>query len=335
MNKICTSIKQLTKFFSNQDKKPVLDNLTFDVYQGEILGIIGSSGAGKTTLLRCLVGLENPSSGTILFKKEGKSIPHSSYKTSMGMIFQHFQLFTSKTVRENIAFPLEIQGISKDKIEKRVEELIDLVDLKGRENHYPLQLSGGQKQRVGIARALANYPTIVFCDEPTSALDPKTTQSVLELLQKLNRELNLTIVMVTHQMHVIKKICDRTLVLSHGKIIELDKTTEIFTNPKEVFTKNLIQENQEDLPQSLKQRMVNSNTLFLRLYFLGKDAQEPIISQLIKQLDLQINILAGSIDNIQDRLVGRLLIEVIGNSHQQELALSFLKNKQIKFEVME
>jgi D-methionine transport system ATP-binding protein len=221
-----------------------LDQVELDIKRGEIFGVIGYSGAGKSTLLRAINLLERPTTGDV--SVDGKSLLKLSSKQlrqsrrQIGMIFQHFNLLWSRTVRDNIAFPLEVAGESRKKIQSRVEELAALVGLTERLDVYPSQLSGGQKQRVGIARALANDPKVLLADEATSALDPKTTDSILELLLDINRKLGITIVLITHEMHVIHKICDRVAVMNDGRIVELDTVEEIFREPKQDITREFI-----------------------------------------------------------------------------------------------
>ena len=213
-----------------------LKRTSLTINQGEIFGIIGLSGAGKSTLIRCINMLEVPTAGQVFVDGEELTAMTETQlrkaRQNIGMIFQHFNLLASRTVFDNIAFPLEIQGLGKDEIKKRVEPLLELVQLQDRADHYPSQLSGGQKQRVGIARALASNPKVLLCDEATSALDPQTTKSILNLLRDINQRLNLTIVMITHQMEVVKEICDRVAVIENGSIIEEGNMIDVFTNPR-------------------------------------------------------------------------------------------------------
>ncbi|MFS8631280.1 MAG: methionine ABC transporter ATP-binding protein, partial [Bacillales bacterium] len=227
-------------FHSKSGDVLAVKDVSLNIKEGEIFGIIGYSGAGKSTLIRLLNGLETPTSGAItiagkdITKLKGAEL--RKMRQQIGMIFQHFNLLWSRTVRGNISFPLEIAGVPKKERQKRVDELIELVGLKGKEDAYPSQLSGGQKQRVGIARALANNPKVLLCDEATSALDPQTTDSILELLQDINEKLGLTIVLITHEMHVIRKICHRVAVMDGGEIVEIGPVLEIFKHPKKPIT---------------------------------------------------------------------------------------------------
>jgi len=324
-------IKQLTKNFG---KNTALKDLNLSIPEGSIYGIIGLSGAGKSTLLRCLTGLETPSKGAIYLKNQ-EILPSSLHtlRQEMGMIFQHFQLFSSRNVFNNIAYPLEIRGFSLDKREARVEELIHLVGLDHKKFHFPSQLSGGEKQRVGIARALAHHPSLLLCDEPTSALDAKTTRSILLLLQKLNQELGLTIVMITHQLETIKQICDFVGVLSQGKIIEEGSVKEVFLHPKSTITKQLLHLQSMEIPQDVLARQTDSNRL-VKLGFEGEKAKQPVISHLIKKFDLEVNILGGGLEYLQQTLVGSLLVEFSGEVENLEKALLYLKQENVHYEVL-
>ena len=245
-----------------------LKRTSLTINQGEIFGIIGLSGAGKSTLIRCINMLEVPTAGQVFVDGEELTAMTETQlrkaRQNIGMIFQHFNLLASRTVFDNIAFPLEIQGLGKDEIKKRVEPLLELVQLQDRADHYPSQLSGGQKQRVGIARALASNPKVLLCDEATSALDPQTTKSILNLLRDINQRLNLTIVMITHQMEVVKEICDRVAVIENGSIIEEGNMIDVFTNPQNQTTKEFVKSvDKNTLPESLKSTPVS------REYFEG------------------------------------------------------------------
>ncbi len=243
-------IKNVVKLFKTKKQSlKAVDQVSLTIEQGEIFGVIGYSGAGKSTLIRMLNLLEKPTEGSVYIDDvELNSLSQRELRKKrqkIGMIFQHFNLLWSRTVRENISFPLEIAKVPKKEREKRVQELIDMVGLQGKEEDYPAQLSGGQKQRVGIARALANQPKVLLCDEATSALDPKTTDSILQLLQEINQQLGLTIVLITHEMHVIQKICDRVAVMENGRVVELGNTQEVFENPEQQMTKEFVKQVQE------------------------------------------------------------------------------------------
>lgn len=335
MKNITIEVRDVSKTFPGVKSHQALKGINIQIQEGEIYGIIGMSGAGKSTLLRCLIGLERPDSGTVNVLGTDittlKSNLLRKVRQDVGMIFQHFHLFSSRTVAENIAYAMEIYGVPKEIQEKRIDELLELVNLKGKKDVYPAKLSGGEKQRVGIARALANHPKILLCDEATSALDPKTTRSILNLLQKLNQTLKLTIVVITHQIEVIKQICTRVAVLSHGELVEEGSVTEIFTEPKHAVTKFLLHHGSEHLPELLIDGRSPARKL-IRLFFDGEKAKEPVISRMIKNHDVEANILFGSLDCIQNKMIGHLVIELIGEAEAMGLALVYLKESNVKCE---
>ena len=332
------SISSMSKsFFKDGIQCPVLQDITLEVNKGEIFGIIGQSGAGKTTLLRCMASLEKPSSGQLYFYQDkltgcSKDMLRS-YRKKIGMIFQHFQLLSSKTVFGNIALPLELAGWSHDEIQKRVEELLFLVGLQDKKDSYPSHLSGGQKQRVGIARALALRPEILFCDEATSALDPKITKEILDLLKDLSKKLSLTIILITHQMEVIKQICNRAAVIDKGHIVEMSSITNLFCEPKHPITKYFLQSSVHQMPEQLLKRGGGDRD-FLRLYFKGETAKEPIITRMLRLCDVTVNILLGWIDAVEDTTIGTLTVEIAGSAENRRRALLFLKENDIRFEVL-
>ena len=304
-------IENLVKIYDNGFK--AVNNISLEVKKGEIFGIIGMSGAGKSSLIRCINRLEEPTQGNIFI--DGKDIVKMNSKElkearkNMAMIFQSFNLFYQKNVFENIAYPLRINNWKKKDIEERVNTLLEYVNLKEKIYEYPANLSGGQKQRVAIARALAVQPKILLCDEATSALDPQSTKSILELLLKIRDEFNLTIVLITHQMEVVKAICDRAAVLEDGEIIEQDTVLKLFTSPKTATTKKFI----ENLPQfdDYDELPVEDyKGCILRLGFTKETTTKPIISELIRQKNLDINIISGNIDKIKEGKVGHLIVEI-------------------------
>jgi D-methionine transport system ATP-binding protein len=306
-----------------------LQDICMQIEKGDVYGIIGQSGAGKSTLIRCLAGLVSPSAGHILFQGEDlASLDKHSLRTArkkMGMIFQHFNLLSSRTVAKNIAYPLEIAGMPQ---EERVEELLRLVGLEEKKNAYPAQLSGGEKQRVGIARALAHYPEVLLCDEATSALDPKTTREILDLLHAINKKLNVTIVLITHEMEVIKRICNKVAVIDKGSIVEAGPVADVFWDPKHTITKHFLQHH------SLPERISSCERTLLRLRFKGKAAKEPLISQIVKNFHVEANILSGWIDTLQTGVIGTLLIELTGPSAHIHDALHFLSGQDVSYEVL-
>ncbi|MBG9547354.1 methionine ABC transporter ATP-binding protein [Cytobacillus firmus] len=336
------SIKDVQKIFSSKNGQvKAVDDVNLEVKEGEIFGVIGYSGAGKSTLIRMLNGLELPTYGSVtvagneVSKIKGSKLRKARQEISM--IFQHFNLLWSRTVRENIAFPLEIAGVSRQERLKRVDELIKLVGLEGREDAYPSQLSGGQKQRVGIARALANNPKVLLCDEATSALDPQTTDSILELLVDINERLGLTIVLITHEMHVIRKICHRVAVMEGGRIVEIGPVLDVFKNPKAVITKRFVQQVTE--PEETKETIDHLVDLYpkgkvVQLGFVGESAEQPLITNLIRHFQVTVNILQGKISQTQNGSYGTLFIHVDGEAEEVAKAIEFIHSQQVGVEVI-
>ncbi|GMB09046.1 methionine ABC transporter ATP-binding protein [Thermolongibacillus altinsuensis] len=336
------TLSNVTKIYkAKSGNVTAVDNISLQIQEGEIFGIIGYSGAGKSSLIRLLNGLEKPTSGKVLVAGrdmgviKGKELRQA--RQEIGMIFQHFNLLWSRTVRENIAFPLEIAGVPKEERMKRVDELIQLVGLEGRENAYPSQLSGGQKQRVGIARALANNPKVLLCDEATSALDPQTTDAILDLLVDINRHLGLTIVLITHEMHVIRKICDRVAVMENGKIVELGEVLQVFRKPQQPITKRFVQQVTE--PEETKEtieHLLNKypNGKVVQLTFVGEAAEQPLITNLIRQFDLNINILQGKISQTHHGSYGVLFVHMDGDEAEIDRAIDYIRQQQVEAEVM-
>lgn len=331
-------IKNLSKIYKDKSScVKALENINLQIKRGEIFGIIGLSGAGKSTLIRTINRLEEPTEGKIII--DGKDITAldkkslRNFRKEIGMIFQHFNLLNSRTVFQNIAFPLEINNYDKKTIEKRVNDLLELVDLSDKKDSYPSQLSGGQKQRVAIARALANNPKVLLCDEATSALDPKTTKSILSLVKKIREEFNLTVVLITHQMEVIKEICNRVAIIEAGKIIELNTVEEIFARPQTNTAKSFISHISKSNEEEIIYPKIPDSTV-VRLSYLGDSAKKPIISNLIKKFNIDINILSGNINELQSTSVGNLLIQISGDSIEVEKAFDWLKNQNIDLEVI-
>ena len=336
-------IQNVTKLFSIKSGGQVqaVDNVSLHIKTGEIFGVIGYSGAGKSTLIRMLNGLETPTSGQVIVgEQEISSIKGAKLRAArhdIGMIFQHFNLLWSRTVRENIAFPLEIAGVPKHKRLKKVDELISLVGLEGRENAYPSQLSGGQKQRVGIARALANNPKVLLCDEATSALDPQTTDSILDLLIDINKKLNLTIVLITHEMHVIQKICHRVAVMEAGRVVELGDVLEVFKKPQQDITKRFVQQltDPEETVEAIEHLLKNYQTgQVVKLTFVGDEAEKPVINELIRHFSFDINIIQGQISQTQKGSYGTLFVHIDGTSAEVQQAIAFLDERGVGVEVI-
>ncbi len=321
-----------------------IKDISLHINRGEIYGIIGLSGAGKSTLVRCINLLERPTSGTVTV--DGQDITAMSdsqlrqARKSIGMIFQHFNLLSSATVYDNVAFPLRLVNTPKDKIDKKVTELLELVGLADKADQYPSQLSGGQKQRVGIARALASEPKILLCDEATSALDPQTTKAILQLIRDINAKLKLTVVVITHEMQVIKDICDKVAVIDKGVIAEKGNVLDVFTNPQQPITKEFISVLlSNDLPVGFREREVHQeqfsgSILLIRITFIGESANEPVISRLIKNFDLNVGILFGSLDDIKGVPFGRLIISLDGRQLEIQEALEYVQRQNLKVEVI-
>lgn len=325
-------IENLVKVYENGFK--AVNDISLEVKKGEIFGIIGLSGAGKSSLIRCINRLEEPTSGNIFI--DGKDIVKMNDKElkdarkNMSMIFQSFNLFYQKNVFENIAYPLKINGWKKENIEKRVKTLLEYVNLSEKIFEYPANLSGGQKQRVAIARALAIQPKILLCDEATSALDPQSTKSILELLLRIRDEFNLTIILITHQMEVVKAICDRAGVIENGEIIEQDTVLKLFTSPKTQTTKNFI-ENLPEFTDYEKFLREDYSGFLLRLGFTKETSTKPFISELIRQKNIDVNIISGNIDKIKEGKVGHLIIEVFEKDRIDEIK-TFLEERKILVE---
>ena len=335
-------LKQLSKVFdTGRGSLTAVDGVDLSIGDGEIFGIIGYSGAGKSTLIRLLNGLEKPTSGSVVIN--GQNITNigsgelRKARQKVSMIFQHFNLLWSRTVKENIEFPLEIAGVPKDKRTARVQELVELVGLGGRENAYPSQLSGGQKQRVGIARALANEPEVLLCDEATSALDPQTTDSILDLLVDINKRLGLTIVLITHEMHVIRKICHRVAVMEGGRVVELGDVLRVFQAPKENITKRFVAQvtDTEDSQETIKHlRELYPEGILVKLVFVGDQTEQPILTKLIRRHPVDINIVQGNIAHTQRGAYGTLILQVKGSQPEVAEALAFLNAEGVQTEVM-
>ncbi|KLT70927.1 methionine ABC transporter ATP-binding protein MetN [Flavobacterium sp. ABG] len=337
-------LKNITKKFYKTGREIIaLQDVTLHVPAGKVFGVIGTSGAGKSTLIRCINLLEKPTSGDVIV--DGKSLLQLSNsqlaqeRRQIGMIFQHFNLLSSRTVFENVAFPLELAGASKNTIKERVLELLDLVGLSEKINDYPASLSGGQKQRVAIARTLANNPKVLLCDEATSALDPGTTRSILNLLKDINKRLNITILLITHQMEVVKAICDEVAVISNGKLIEQGTVGEIFANPKNELTREFIASSLHiEIPELYQDRLqsVYKEGLFplLRLELNGKSVNEPILTQAAIQFGVNANIITAQTAYAGETNFGILIVELSGNETQQKEAIQFFNDKHVKTELL-
>lgn len=325
-------LKNIQKIYPNGFH--ALKNINLSIKSGEIYGIIGFSGAGKSTLIRIINLLESPSSGEVIVN--GKDLRMLKPKDlrierqKIGMIFQHFNLLTSKNVFENVAFALEIAKWEKPNIKSRVAELLDIVGLGDKAHYYPSQLSGGQKQRVAIARALANHPHLLLCDEATSALDTKTTKSILSLLREIQRSLNITIILITHQIDVIKAICNKMCVISNGEIVESGLVEDIFINPQNEVTKELISflSPNPNITNLLGDKLGDKHGIY-KITFTGNNAHKPLISQMIRDFNVDVNILSGDIDEVQSVELGHLVIKIIGDECVKSQCLKWLASKGV------
>ena len=321
-----------------------VQDVSLTVETGEIFGIIGFSGAGKSTLVRCINLLERPTNGTVVV--DGKEMTALSPKElrlarrKIGMIFQHFNLMPSRTVFGNVAYPLQGQGLSKQAIQNKVRKLLKLVDIADKETAYPSQLSGGQKQRVAIARALANDPKVLLCDEATSALDPQTTKAILTLLKDLNQKLNLTIVMITHEMAVVKEICDHVAIMEHGQVVELGEVFSLFADPKQPITQNFIrttsnlQKIEELIAEGSPVVQLQPGEVIVRLSYIQKNVSEPLISTLSQRFQISLNIIFADIEIVQDAPIGGTVAILSGEREQITKAMEYLIEKNVGVEVL-
>ncbi len=338
-------LEHVTKTFRTRDGDVhAVKDVSLDIQEGQIFGIIGFSGAGKSTLVRCMNLLERPEEGKVIFDGENllelDAAGLRQARQKMSMIFQHFNLMRSRTVYENIALPLRMEKRPKEEIDRKVMELLDLIDLVERRDSYPSQLSGGQKQRVAIARALASDPKVLLCDEATSALDPQTTQSILHLIRRINKERNITVVVITHEMLVVKEICDRVAVMESGRVVETNDLVPIFINPVEEITRNFINTTndsakiQELIDTGHPLTRLNSNQQLVRMTYTPDNAAEPIISRLAEKLGVESSIIFGNIEVIRDEPIGTIVTKMTGTDQQLRDALSLCRESGIRTEVM-
>lgn len=338
-------LKNLNKTYNTKaGEVEALKDVTLNIKKGEIYGIIGFSGAGKSTLVRCINFLEKPTSGEVIV--DGKDLGTLSNKElrnerkKIGMIFQHFNLMKSRSVFENIAYPLKGKGYSKEEINKKVNDLLKLVELEDKAKVYPSELSGGQKQRVGIARALANDPKVLLCDEATSALDPQTTKSILRLLKEVNKKFGITIVIITHEMQVVKEICTRAAVMENGRVVEEGNIFKIFSEPKEKITKNFIDSTSllTNIYDLIKEESsvvdIKENEKILKLKYLENSTSEPIISIVSREFNVDTSIIFGNIEIIQDMPLGGLIVIIRGEEVQVNKVIAYLKENKVEVEVI-
>ena len=338
-------LKNITKTFEQDGKIfDAVKDASVSVEKGEIYGIIGFSGAGKSTLVRTINLLGRPTSGQVIVKgRDFLSLSEKELRQErkkIGMIFQHFNLMKSRNVFENVAFPLKHSGLSKKQISQKVHSLLELVEINDKDKNFPSQLSGGQKQRVAIARALANDPDILLCDEATSALDPTTTKAILKLLKKLNKKLGLTIVIITHQMEVIKEICDKVAVMEHGKIVEQGDVFDIFANPQNEVTKRFIKATsnltkiEELIEEDSPVVHLEKGEYLVRFSYIQKNVSEPLISATSRIYDVTMNIIFAEIEIVQNAPIGGTIAIISGKKEAIERALEHIREENVGVEVL-
>lgn len=338
-------LENVSKTFTDSNKEVhAVNNVSLTINDGDIFGIIGFSGAGKSTLVRCINLLEKPTEGKVFVDDaeitalSGKELRKARKK--IGMIFQHFNLMPSRTIFGNVAYPLRGSGLSKEEIKEKVHHLLELVGISEKENAFPSQLSGGQKQRVAIARALANDPNILLCDEATSALDPQTTKSILKLLQQLNQTLGITVVVITHEMAVVKEICNRVAVMDHGDVVEEGEVFHVFASPKEPLTRSFIkttsnlQKIEELIAAGSPVVATKKGELIVRLTYVEKNTSEPLISTVTQKFGIILNIVFADVEIVQNAPIGGTVAIVSGESSRIDEALQYLRDKNVGVEVI-
>ena len=338
-------LENVSKTFTDSNKEVhAVNNVSLTINDGDIFGIIGFSGAGKSTLVRCINLLEKPTDGKVFVDDaeitalSGKDLRKARKK--IGMIFQHFNLMPSRTIFGNVAYPLRGSGFSKEEIKEKVHHLLELVGISEKENAFPGQLSGGQKQRVAIARALANDPSILLCDEATSALDPQTTKSILKLLQQLNQTLGITVVVITHEMAVVKEICNRVAVMDHGDVVEEGEVFHVFASPKEPLTRSFIkttsnlQKIEELIAADSPVVATKKGELIVRLTYVEKNTSEPLISTVTQKFGIILNIVFADVEIVQNAPIGGTVAIVSGEGSRIDEALQYLRDKNVGVEVI-
>ena len=338
-------LEQISKTFADAGREVhAVNNVSLTIRNGDVFGIIGFSGAGKSTLVRCINLLERPTEGSV--RIDGKELTRMPAKElrqarrKIGMIFQHFNLMPSRTIFGNVAYPLKGSGLRKDQIAEKVRKLLDLVGIADKENAYPSQLSGGQKQRAAIARALANDPDILLCDEATSALDPQTTKSILKLLERLNRELGITLVVITHEMAVVKEICNRVAVMDHGRVVEEGEVFSVFASPKKELTRSFIKttSNLQKIEELIAAKSpvvaLKPGERIVRLSYVERNASEPLISTMTKKYGVILNIIFADIEIVQNAPIGGTVGILSGPRDKMDEALEDLRSKNVGVEVI-
>lgn len=339
------ALNHISKTFTDSQKEvQAVQDVSLTINDKDIFGIIGFSGAGKSTLVRCINLLERPTSGTV--EVGGQELTGLSakelrqFRKNIGMIFQHFNLMPSRTIFGNVAYPLWRSGLSKEEIHEKVCRLLQLVDISEKEDAYPSQLSGGQKQRVAIARALANDPKILLCDEATSALDPQTTKSILQLLKHLNETLGITVVVITHEMAVVKEICNRVAVMDHGRVVEAGEVFSIFANPKQAVTRDFIkttsnlQKIDELIGENAQITVLKPDEMIVRLSYIQKNTSEPLISTVSQKFGISLNIIFADVEIVQDAPIGGTVAIISGEREQITKAVEYLIDRDVGVEVI-
>ena len=338
-------LQHLTKRFATQGGTVVaLNDINLTIRDGDVYGIIGMSGAGKSTLVRCINMLERPDEGNVIVNgkqmQDLRAADLRAARREITMIFQQFNLLMQRTCLRNIMFPMELAKVPKDKAEARARELLELVGLPDKADAYPAQLSGGQKQRIAIARALATDPKVLLCDEATSALDPNTTHAILQLIQKINRELGITVVIITHEMAVVKEICHRVAVMEHGKVVESGEVFNIFANPREDITKSFIHTTsnlrkiEELIAEDSPVVKLNPGELIVRLSYIQRNVSEPLISTVSRKFDIVLNIIFSDIAIVQNAPIGGTVAIISGSRDQITQAIAYLSEKNVGVEVI-
>ncbi|MDY4991959.1 MAG: methionine ABC transporter ATP-binding protein [Succinivibrio sp.] len=330
----------ITKDFTQgKNVSRALNHVSFEVNKGDICGLIGFSGAGKSTLLRMVNELETPTEGDVevlghsLKNTKGKKL--RDIRKRIGMIFQEFNLLESKTVFDNVAIALKLNGESKDYIQQRVTTLLEFVGLSDKKDSYPYELSGGQKQRVGIARALATKPEILLCDEATSALDPDTTESILNLLSKINKELQVTILFVTHTIRVVQKICNKIAILEHGNLVEFGNVIDIFSNPQSTIAKKFVGAVIPNvIPKGIKDELLKYDGKYklIRIFFHAQNATDDVIWQINNRLNVHTNVMFASVSELQDVVLSVITLQITGTEDDFKKVYDYISSRQIEFE---
>ena len=326
-------------FTVKKQKVQALSHISLEINKGDIFGVIGFSGAGKSTLLRMVNALEKPSTGQVIVNGEDINTLNITrlrqVRKQIGMIFQQFNLLNSKTVYDNVAIPLVLNKMAPEEIHKRVLELLQFVELSDKTAAYPNQLSGGQKQRVGIARALATNPSILLCDEATSALDPETTEAILKLLEKINKELKITILVVTHEIHVIQRLCNKVAVMEKGKLVETGSVLDVFGNPQQDMTKRFVRTVIPDtIPPSIVAALHKENKPFklLKIHFLGEKAKDNVLYHINRFLEIETSVMFASVTELQKTVLGVFVIQVVGEAENFTKVTNYLDEQQLPWE---